>query len=110
MTQVFADDGMVADRGMLAGEHPHPIPRQASSPSHLAGPLLGSAIMPGKGVRPVRCVGCSRDTLPRQNDGAPLCQRCIEVLAAAGTKLMTSLAGPLLFRAPRWLRRRPETP
>jgi len=102
MTQLFADDGILADPGM--------IPRQASGPSYLAAasPPLGSAIMPGKGVRPVRCVGCSRDTLPRQDDNAPLCQRCSEVLASVDAGSLLSLAGPLLFRTPRWRRRRSE--
>ncbi|GAB3269291.1 hypothetical protein [Kineosporia babensis] len=40
-------------------------------------------VMPGKGVRPIRCVGCARDTLPRHDDGAPLCPRCSDVLASA---------------------------
>jgi hypothetical protein len=114
MTQVFADDGPVipVPAGMLPDEHEPRIPRQAGPanfrPGPAPGPAPGSSIMPGKGVRPVRCVGCSRDTLPRQNDGAPLCQRCSEVLALADAGTLSAVAGPLLFRAPRWLRWRPE--
>lgn len=40
-------------------------------------------VTPGKGVRPIRCVGCAGDTLPRHDDGAPLCPRCSDVLASA---------------------------
>jgi hypothetical protein len=63
---------------------------------------------PGKGVRRIRCVGCSHDTLPRNDDGAPLCQRCSELLASAdaGTGAFGSTSAPAIFRAPRWLRRR----
>ena len=50
-------------------------------------------VTPGKGVRPIRCVGCARDTLPRHDDGAPLCPRCSDVLASA------ALGRPLLTEA-----------
>jgi hypothetical protein len=115
MTQVFADDDQVSASGMLNSGPETPdlsgipaIPRQASRSSYLAAPALGSAIMPGKGVRPVRCVGCSRDTLPRQDDGAPLCQRCSELLASAETGSMATLTAPIIAWTPRWLRRRPD--
>lgn len=96
MTQVFADD---------QGQ----IPIQAA---YRPPPALGPALMPGKGVRPIRCVGCSRDTLPRHDDGAPLCQRCSEVLAGAGSGVLASSLGasitwPIVSLTPRWLRRRP---
>jgi hypothetical protein len=67
MTHVFADDDQ-AHAASLIG-----LPFQR--------PALAPAMMAGKGVRAVRCVGCQRDTLPRTDDGAPLCMRCSEVLA-----------------------------
>jgi hypothetical protein len=82
MTQVFADDDQLGGAGMLT---------------------------PGKGVRPIRCVGCSRDTLPRQGDGAPLCQRCSELLATAEVGTSAAMAAgnwPIGALTPRWLRRR----
>jgi hypothetical protein len=101
MTQVFADGDQVADPGMLTRM---PVPMQPGTPLATSPPVLGPAMMPGKGVRRIRCVGCAQDTLPRNVDGAPLCQRCSELLAVdAG---MVSPAAPVLFRAPRWLRRR----
>ena len=104
MTQVFADDDQVAERGMFAA--PGRVPRQAALPA----PMLGPALTPGKGVRRVRCVGCADDTLPRPADDAPLCHRCSELLAtgapapSAWTGSWTS--SQTLFRPPRWLRRR----
>jgi len=95
MAQVFADDDQVAASGMLT--RVVPIPRQSLS--------LGSALMPGKGVRKVRCVGCSEDTLPRNDDGAPICDRCCERLAETDPAI-----DPMSFWAPRWLRRRPHAP
>jgi hypothetical protein len=55
-------------------------------------------VMPGKGVRPIRCVGCSRDTLPRQDDGAPLCPRCSDVLASVALGRIPATE----VRASRW--------
>jgi len=65
-------------------------------------------MMPGKGVRRIRCVGCRHETLPRNDDGAPLCQRCSELLAAADLRFgpVGSSSSVVTFRAPRWLRRR----
>ena len=117
MTQVFAGDDQVADRGMLthgvsipmqpAGLAPGGPPPGGTStgrpPSLSTGPVLSPSVMPGKGVRRIRCVGCAQETLPRNDDGAPLCQRCSELLAAAGAD---PLAIPVVFRTPRWLRRR----
>jgi hypothetical protein len=112
MTQVFADDGQVADPGMLtAAVH---IPTQSSrrgttlTPPGSRPATLGPSMMPGKGVRRIRCVGCRHETLPRNDDGAPLCQRCSELLAAADVRVgpVGSSAGVVIFRAPRWLRRR----
>jgi hypothetical protein len=94
MTQVFADDDQVADPGMLT--------RVVQIPMQSTGPSLGPAMVAGKGVRRIRCVGCAHETLPRNDDGAPLCQRCSELLAAGPT----ALGAPMTFRAPRWLRRR----
>jgi hypothetical protein len=112
MTQVFADDDQVADPGMLtravriptqpSGHRPGGSPSAGQLPA--GPPVLGPAMMPGKGVRRIRCVGCAHETLPRNDDGAPLCQRCSELLAAAGTGI-TLLDVPTIFRAPRWLRR-----
>lgn len=102
MTQVFADDDQVAERGVIAA--PGRVPRQTPLP------VLGPALTPGKGVRRVRCVGCSDETLPRPADDAPLCHRCSELLAM-GTPAPSVWTGswatsPALFRPPRWLRRR----
>ena len=104
MTQVFADDDQVGGMGMLTrGGH---LPIQAAPKSrHLPG--LGPAMTPGKGVRPIRCVGCAHDTLPRDEDGAPLCQHCSEVLASAETTSTGPHFGPGPARPPRWFRRRP---
>ena len=103
MTQVFADDDQVGDVGMLA--HGGHIPIQAA---YGPPPVLGPALRPGKGVRSIRCVGCSRDTLPRHDDGAPLCQRCSELLASAEIGAGAAIARPLVAITPRWLRRRSE--
>lgn len=59
-------------------------------------------VTPGKGVRPISCVGCMRDTLPRHDDGAPLCPRCSDVLASAA-RAPGAVALP---RPTRWFRRR----
>lgn len=117
MSQVFADDDQIAHPGMFTRvvniptqpSGPRPGPPPVGPPSSIgslpAAPLsLGPAMMPGKGVRRIRCVGCAQETLPRNDDGAPLCQRCSELLAAVEAGIV-SLAPPL-FRAPRWLRRR----
>jgi len=98
MTQVFADGDHVSDPGLLT-RVVH-LPMQSTGQSS-----LGPAMMPGKGVRRIRCVGCAHQTLPRNDDGAPLCQRCSELLANAGAG-MVALDVPVIFRAPRWLRRR----
>jgi hypothetical protein len=112
MTQVFADDDQVADPGMLTRVVHLPIPIQQTSPRPVPwtggqpGPAwLGPAMMPGKGVRRIRCVGCAHETLPRNDDQAPLCQRCSDLLATADTEI-DSLAPALIHRGPRWLRRR----
>jgi hypothetical protein len=115
MTQVFADDDQVADSGMFSPMMPIPTQSVRPRPSRLVdvGPpspaliSFGPAIMPGKGVRRIRCVGCSHDTLPRNSDGAPLCQRCSELLATAGPRY-EALPAPVLFRPRRWMRRRPN--
>ena len=73
-------------------------------------PVLSPGMTAGKGVRRIRCIGCSRETLPRHNAGAPLCPRCSDVLASAGSSLIGSLGRPGLprsTRGARWLRRRP---
>jgi hypothetical protein len=110
MTQVFADDDQVADYGMpthlaripIQQTSPRPVPWTGGQP----GPAwLGPAMMPGKGVRQIRCVGCAHDTLPRNDDQAPLCQRCSDLLATAAPGI-DSLAPPGVHRGPRWLRRR----
>ena len=118
MSQVFADDDQIAHPGMFtravhipvqpSGLRPGPPP--GGPPSSIGSlpatpPSLGPAMTPGKGVRRIRCVGCSHETLPRNDDGAPLCQRCSELLAAVDAGIV-SLVPPVLFRAPRWLRRR----
>jgi len=113
MTQVFADDDQFADSGMLTRvahipTQPlgaRPVGSPSAGPLPAAPPSLGPAMVAGKGVRRIRCVGCSHPTLPRNDDGAPLCQRCSELLATAGAGIDV-LAAPVLFRAPRWLRRR----
>ena len=87
MSQVFADDDQ-ASAASIAG-----LPLQR--------PALAPAMMAGKGVRAVRCIGCQRDTLPRTDDGAHLCARCSEVLA--GTVSRSRLPLP-----PRWRRRRTD--
>lgn len=109
MAQVFADDDQVAAPGIHT--RVVQIPKQQSGHRPVSQPLseplsLGSTMTPGKGVRQIRCVGCAHDTLPRNDDGAPLCQRCSERLAAADTGT-DGLAAPMIFRTPRWLRRRP---
>lgn len=116
MTQVFADDDQVAAAGMLT--YPGYIPMQPTGrrsdcppteiPPAPSAPALSSALTPGKGVRRIRCIGCSHDTLPRNDDGAPLCHRCSELLAGAvmGPGLPGALNSQSIFRTPRWLRRR----
>jgi hypothetical protein len=108
MAQVFADDSHVGRPGMLV--RPAQIPQQVGhgpvGPSWPEPPELGSTMTPGKGVRRIRCAGCSHDTLPRNSDGAPLCQRCSELLATAGARI-DLFATSTIFRTPRWLRRRP---
>jgi hypothetical protein len=108
MTQVFADDDQIGDLGMLA-HNSGQIPAQGG---YHPLPVLGPAMTAGKGVRPIRCVGCSRDTLPRHGDGAPLCHRCSERLAStgisAGTGAVSSMSWPIMSLAPRWRRRRPH--
>jgi hypothetical protein len=103
MTQVFAHDDQVGGTGMLTrgGQ----IPIQAGS-EYRPLTVLGPAMTAGKGVRPISCVGCSRDTLPRNDDGAPLCQRCSEVLASAEPSTTGAGTGPASARTPRWFRRR----
>jgi hypothetical protein len=108
MTQVFADGDQVATQGLFT-RVAH-IPAQQGGQVPLAWPgaepiPLGCSLTPGKGVRRIRCVGCSHDTLPRPDDGAPLCQRCSELLATAGAGI-DAFVGSMIFRAPRWLRRR----
>lgn len=89
MSQAFADDEHAAG-GVLLG--------------HLnAG--TGPAITPGKGVRAVRCLGCRSDTLPRPEDGAPLCRRCSDLLAAAEPETWGTVSAWSAW-SPRWLRRR----
>jgi hypothetical protein len=61
-------------------------------------------VMPGKGVRPIRCVGCARDTLPRHDDGAPLCPRCSDVLASAALGRVPAMEA----RPSRWFRWRDD--
>jgi hypothetical protein len=105
MTQVFADDDQVGGMGMLTRGGQIPI---QAAPGYRPLPALGPAMRAGKGVRPISCVGCSRDTLPRQDDGAPLCQRCSEVLASADvTPAGANSSDPGLAWSPRWFRRRP---
>jgi hypothetical protein len=105
MTYVFAEDGPVI--GPQAPPGAHRIPVQPVGPESLPrSASLGPAMTPGKGLRSIRCVGCSRDTLPRPLDDAPLCHRCSELLAAAEPATTGWPAGPMIFRAPRWLRRR----
>jgi hypothetical protein len=110
MTQVFADGDQVADPGMLT--HAVHIPLQparhrAPAPPSAPGlPTLGPSMTPGKGVRRIRCVGCRHETLPRNDDGAPLCQRCSELLASAEVGMGPMGTSAMNFRAPRWLRRR----
>lgn len=86
MAQVFADDDQVACPVM---------------------PSFGSAMTPGKGVRRIRCAGCSHDTLPRNVDGAPLCPRCSDLLATAGAEVHL-FPTSTIFRTSRWFRRRPS--
>jgi hypothetical protein len=102
MTQVFADDDQVGNMEMLP--RGVQIPKQAT---HRVPLVHGPAMTPGKGVRRIRCVGCARDTLPRTDDGAPLCQRCSELLASDSAAALAVVAWPTMARTPRWLRRRP---
>jgi hypothetical protein len=110
MTQVFADGDHFADPGMLT--HAVHIPlastrhKATAPPSSSGGPTLGPSMTPGKGVRRIRCVGCRHETLPRNDDGAPLCQRCSELLASADLRITPLSTSTMYFRAPRWLRRR----
>jgi hypothetical protein len=139
MTQVFADDeaatmGMIARKARIPAQG-IPAPRDQSreaglrelrppgeagsqDPLETEPPGFGHAasspaLTPGKGVRAVRCVGCCRDTLPRSDDGAPLCARCSELLANAeqtATGPLTQLSGPFTGWTARWLRRRDDAP
>ncbi len=86
MTQVFADDDQ-ASPAVLIG-----FPMQRPAPTWGHEPALAPAMMPGKGVRVVRCIGCERDTLPRAGDGAPLCYRCCEMQADAGRPSRSGLS------------------
>ncbi len=102
MTQVFADDDQVGGMGMVARSGQIPTQGVYHPP-----PTLGPAMTAGKGVRPIRCVGCSRDTLPRHHDGAPLCHRCSDRLAGnEASGAMASVSRPISSLTPRWLRRR----
>jgi hypothetical protein len=104
MTQVFADDDQVGGPAMLTRGGQIPI----QAPGYRGLPVLGPAMRAGKGVRPISCVGCSRDTLPRHDDGAPLCQRCSEVLASADvTPAGADAPDSGLAWSARWFRRRP---
>jgi len=111
MTQVFANNDQVGDQvGDWAvrshgGQIPWSATQSHATQSHSA--LLGPGMTPGKGVRRIRCVGCASETLPRPDDGAPLCQRCCDLLAPAEVSLMASAGWSGLTRTPRWLRRRP---
>ncbi len=137
MTQVFADES-AATVGMIArgGRTPVPVvPVQGIPVQGIPGPGIpgqggpeprdagasepggqpadppsrsSPALTPGKGVRPVRCVGCCQDTLPRPDDGAPLCARCSEILAQAEPGPLAALAGPFSGWSVRWLRRRDD--
>jgi hypothetical protein len=107
MTQVFADDDQVGEIGMRARRGR--LPTQGIGPAHPPHPSLpvfGPAMVPGKGVRPIRCVGCSCGTLPRTDDGAPLCSRCSDLLASAQIFPASSLDGPITWWTTRWFRRR----
>jgi hypothetical protein len=73
-------------------------------------PPLPPAMTAGKGVRAVRCVGCRHDTLPRPDDGAPLCLRCSEVLAAVEEAPPETWAAWTVQLTPKWLRRRSSVP
>jgi hypothetical protein len=123
MTQVYADDeaatvGMFARGGRTPAQsipvrssplQSIPEPREQSPETAPA--TSSSALTPGKGVRAVRCVGCCQDTLPRSDDGAPLCARCSEVLANAlqsVTGPTAQLSGPFTGWTVRWLRRRDD--
>jgi hypothetical protein len=103
MTQVFASDDQVAGTGMLTRGGPIPI---QGRPEYHQLRVLGPAMTAGKGVRPISCVGCSRDTLPRHDDGAPLCERCSELLASTLPGSLDSRAAAGADRTPRWFRRR----
>ena len=61
------------------------LPLQRPAPTWGHEPDLAPAMTAGKGVRTVQCAGCRRETLPRTDDGAPLCSRCSEVLAESGS-------------------------
>jgi hypothetical protein len=95
MAKVFAHDDCVTESGLLTRRVPRP--RQPLS--------LSTALMPGKGVRRIRCIGRSHETLPGPDDGASLCARRRERLAGADPG-----NGPMTFWTSRWLRRRPQTP
>jgi hypothetical protein len=102
MTQVFADDGQVGSMGVFTRGGEVPI---QPGPGNRPLPVLGPAMTAGKGVRPISCVGCARDTLPRHDDGAPLCQRCSELLASVDAS-PAAKADLSAARPPRWYRRR----
>lgn len=112
MNQVFTGGSKATGTGAIAPAGGHPE-RGGRAGSFLP-PALGPAMTPGKGVRQIRCVGCSCDTLPRPADAAPLCQRCSDLLASAelgaGARASgrgsTWSTGHSILRPPRWLRRR----
>lgn len=118
MTQLFAGDEQVGghhDRHYDRGDDRHPDRHSDRQP--VARPMIrqrppvedtttgqgvggfGPALTAGKGVRAVRCIGCSEPTLPRTDDNAPLCARCTDLLDDAQPRSSSLFSG-------RWRRRR----
>ena len=79
MTQLFAGGERLGDPGTFADMigTARPMIRQRPPADDTD---FGPALTAGKGLRPVRCIGCSEATLPRTGDGAPLCARCSDLL------------------------------
>lgn len=112
MTQLFADDEQLGEPGdpmqpggLIGAAWPMIRQRRpADDRQHgdrLPGDVaeFGPALTAGKGVRAVRCIGCSEPTLPRAEDNAPLCARCSDLLDGSQQRSSSLFSG-------RWRRRR----
>ena len=92
MTQLFADDEQLdeASGPVTAGR---PMIRQRTHGD------FGPALTAGKGVRAVRCIGCSEAPLPRTGATAPHTARCTDLLDGSQQRSSSLFSG-------RWRRRR----